>query len=44
MEDKPKTIQITLSDKIYKKLVEVKGNRTWYMFVRDILSENKVDK
>lgn len=34
-----KTLHIKLENEIHKKLVEIKGNRTWYKFIEDIIEE-----
>ncbi|KKM23812.1 hypothetical protein LCGC14_1611390 [marine sediment metagenome] len=36
-----KTLHIPLEDKTYNDLIKVKGKRTWYKFIEDIISSAK---
>ena len=38
-----KTLNIPLEDKKYKALIKVKGNRTWYEFIDDIIENEEID-
>lgn len=38
-----KTLNIPLEDKKYKALIKVKGNRTWYEFIDDIIKNEEID-
>lgn len=36
-----KTLHIPLDDRKYKALKEIKGNRTWYKFIDDIIKNKE---
>ena len=38
-----KTLNIPLEDKKYNALKKVKGNRTWYKFIDDIIKNEEID-
>ena len=36
-----KTLHIPLEDETYNDLIKVKGSRTWYKFIEDIIAGDK---